>query len=250
MNLERFKIAKESEIRRLREQAPLLPLAVTRPCFITPRTAGECIRVIAEYKRASPSRGVISEKYTPEQIADAYMGGGAMAISVLTEEVYFQGRLDFLRRVAERTTLPLLRKDFIFDEAQIRETAATPASALLLIVALTPEVAHLRDLRVLAESFRMTAVVEVFDERELDIARAAGAGVIQVNNRNLETLAVDASVTQRLVSRKLAGECWIAASGYETREQLDALVDYDAALVGTVLMSSDNPCDLLRELTR
>jgi indole-3-glycerol phosphate synthase len=206
--------------------------------------------VIAEYKRASPSRGVISERYTPEQIADLYTLGGAHAISVLTEEVYFNGQLDFLRRVAARTALPLLRKDFIFDEAQVRETAATPASALLLIVALTPDVTHLRGLRVLSEFLGMTAVVEVFDERELDIARAAGASVIQVNNRNLETLAVDASVTQRLVSRKSAGEIWIAASGYGTRGQLDALVGYDAALVGTALMSSDDPCGLLRELTR
>ena len=248
MNLDRFKIAKASEIQRLRTSPPPAPLSVSRPRFIEPRA--ERIRVIAEYKRASPSRGVISEQYTPEQIADLYTQGGAHAISVLTEEVYFKGHLDFLRRVTTQTTLPLLRKDFIFDEVQVRETAATPAAALLLIVALTPEVAHLRDLRVLTESFGMTAVVEVFDERELDIARNSGASVIQVNNRNLETLAVDASVTQRLVSWKLDGECWIAASGYETRTQIDTLAGYDAVLVGTALMASANPCEALKELTR
>ena len=250
MNLDRFKIAKAAEIERLRGQPPPPPLEGTRPCFLPHRAEGERIRVIAEYKRASPSRGIICERYAPEEIADLYMSGGACAISVLTEEVYFKGRLDFLRRVAARTALPLLRKDFIFDEAQVRETAATPASALLLIVALTPDAARLRGLRELTESFGMTAVVEVFDERELDVARVAGSGVIQVNNRNLETLAVDTSVTARLVSRKLAGERWIAASGYETREQLDALAGYDAALVGTALMASDNPCEALRRLTR
>ena len=248
MNLDRFKIAKASEIQRLRVEPPPPPLSVPRPRFIAPRA--ERIRVIAEYKRASPSRGIISEQYTPEQIAEIYTQGGAHAISVLTEEAYFKGHLDFLRRAATQTALPLLRKDFIFDEAQVRETAATPAAALLLIVALTPEVTHLRDLRMLAESFGMTAVVEVFDERELDIARTAGASVIQVNNRNLETLAVDASVTQRLVSRKLNGERWIAASGYETRAQIDALAGYDAVLVGTALMASANPCDTLRRLTQ
>lgn len=250
MNLERFKIAKASEIARLRMQPPPMPLTIQRSRFLAPRGEGERIRVIAEYKRASPSRGSICEDLTPEQVAEAYTRGGASAISVLSEEAYFKGHLDFLRRMAERTALPLLRKDFIFDEAQVRETAATPASALLLIVALTPEAGQVRGLRELAESFGMTAVVEVFDERELDIARASGASVIQVNNRNLETLAVDASVTRRLAGRKLAGELWIAASGYGTRGQLDALAGYDAALVGTALMASGDPCGALRELTQ
>lgn len=250
MNLDRFKIAKAAEIQRLREQPPPLPSEGTRPCFLPRRAEGERIRVIAEYKRASPSRGVICERYTPEEIADLYTRGGACAVSVLTEDAYFKGEIDFLRRVASRTALPLLRKDFIFDEAQVRETAATPASALLLIVALTPDAARLRGLRELAESFGMAAVVEVFDERELDLAHAVGASVIQVNNRNLETLAVDTSVTARLVSRKLPGERWIAASGYETRGQLDALAGYDAALVGTALMASGNPCEALTRLTR
>ena len=250
MNLERFKITKAAEIERLRGQALPPPLGTARPRFIAPRAEGERIRVVAEYKRASPSRGVICEHHTPEAIAEVYTRGGASAISVLTEEVYFKGHLDFLRRISARTALPLLRKDFIFDEAQVHETAATPVSALLLIVALTPDAAHLRGLRALAEAFGMTAVVEVFDERELDVARDAGASVIQVNNRNLETLVVDASVTRRLVSCRLDGECWIAASGYETRAQIDALANYDAVLVGTALMASANPCEALKELTR
>ena len=250
MNLERFKKAKTIEIEQLRAQPPPPPMDIVRPRFLAARGVGERVGVIAEYKRASPSRGVICERFAPEEIAELYTHGGAHAISVLTEGVYFKGCLDFLHRVAGRTALPLLRKDFIFDELQVRETAATPAAALLLIVALTPEVGLLRGLRELAESFGMEAVVEVFDERELDVARTAGADVIQVNNRNLETLVVDGSVTERLVSRKVAGERWIAASGYESREQLDALAGYDAALVGTVLMASASPYKALRGLTR
>ena len=250
MNLERFKIAKESEIRRLREQPPPLPLAVSRPRFLSPRAKEERIRVIAEYKRASPSRGVISERFSPEEIAELYTHGGACAISVLTEEVFFRGELDFLWRVASGTGLPLLRKDFIFEEVQVRATAATPASALLLIVGLTPDVGRLRGLRVLAESLGLTAVVEVFDEGELDVARAAGARVIQVNNRNLETLEVDVGVTRRLVARRAEGELWVAASGFESRVQLDGLAGYDAALVGSALMGSGDPCEALRGLTR
>jgi len=251
MNLERFKLAKAEELERLRVLEG--KIAGREPCaprpFLTPRGEGESIRIIAEYKRASPSRGVINERLTPEEIAVCYTAGGASAISVLTEETYFHGKLDFLHRVASRSDLPLLRKDFIFDAAQVRETAATPASALLLMVALTPDAGLLRELRELAESFGMTAVVEVFNERELEIARDTGAKVIQVNNRNLETLNVDVTASTRLITLKREGEIWISASGYETRAQLDALVGYDAALVGTSLMEATDPRAALEALT-
>ena len=250
MNLERFKLAKAAELGRLRSHPPPPPASsAARPRFLAPRAEDGPIRVIAEYKRASPSRGVINERLAPEEAAACYEAGGAAAISVLTEEMYFHGELDFLRRVASVCHLPQLRKDFIFDAAQVRETAATPASALLLMVALTPDAARLRALRELTESFGMTAVVEVFDERELEIARAAGASVIQVNNRNLETLEVDVTAAQRLIQCKRAGEIWISASGYETRAQLDELVGYDAALVGTALMEAEDPRKALEALT-
>jgi len=248
MNLERFKLAKAAELERLRTQPLARASNASRPGFLAPRGEGEPIRIIAEYKRASPSRGVISERFSPEEIATCYTAGGAAAISVLTEEKYFLGKLDFLHRVASRTHLPLLRKDFIFDEAQVREAAATPASALLLMVALTPDATQLRALRELAESFGMAAVVEVFDERELEIAREAGAKVIQVNNRNLETLKVDVTASSRLIAHKRAGEIWISASGYETRAQIEELTGYDAALVGTSLMQAADPRAALEAL--
>ncbi|MEI7948599.1 MAG: indole-3-glycerol-phosphate synthase, partial [bacterium] len=146
--------------------------------------------------------------------------------------------------------LPLLRKDFIFDELQVRDTATTPASALLLIVALTPEANQLRDLRQLAESFGIAAVVEIFNEAELETAREAGSRIIQVNNRNLETLAMDMSTTLRLIRQRLPAERWIAASGIDSHDALTRLAGYDAALIGSALMSDENPKQALASIIK
>jgi indole-3-glycerol phosphate synthase len=215
--------------------------------LIADRQSGS-IAVIAEYKRSSPSRGVINEGITPAEIAHLYTEGGAQAISVLTEKNYFGGDLAFLHEIAKHTHLPLLRKDFIFDPLQVLETAATPASALLLIVTLTPERGHLRDLRLLAESFGIEAVVEIVNEVELECAREAGARIIQVNNRNLETLEIDMSTTLRLIRQRLPQERWIAASGIDSHDALTRLAGYDAALIGSALMADENPAQALRQL--
>jgi indole-3-glycerol phosphate synthase len=286
MSLDRFREAKMPEVERLRLQPPTTVFQGKRPDFIwgllhkddgsaqprppvvnacmegepavsryksvqpPPMEGGQAgrIAIIAEYKRSSPSRGVINEGISPAEIARLYTEGGAQAISVLTEEKYFGGKLEFLQEIASHTTLPLLRKDFLFDELQVRETATTPASALLLIVALTPEVSHLRALRQLAESFKIEAVVEIFNEAELELARASGAKIIQVNNRNLETLEVDMTTTLRLINHRLPQERWIAASGIDSREALTRLAGYDAALVGSSLMASKDPKQALKRL--
>jgi indole-3-glycerol phosphate synthase len=244
MALDRFKQAKADELANLRAHPPAVFLKGARPAFIwdgcTPGGTGS-ISIIAEYKRASPSRGIINEHITPADIARLYTEGGAQAISVLTEKKYFGGELDFLHQIAQHTHLPLLRKDFIFDTLQVRDTATTPASALLLIVALTPDASQLRDLRQLAESFGIEAVVEIFNEDELETAREAGSHIIQVNNRNLETLAMDMSTTLRLIRQRLPSERWIAASGIDSHEALTRLEGYDAALIGSALMSDENP---------
>ena len=246
MQLKRFIDAKASEIARLRAHPPTPDEHVKRTPFL-----GKAARpqIIAEYKRASPSMGPISTRYLPADIATLYTQGGARAISVLTEETYFDGRLDYLGLIAQHTTLPLLRKDFIFDELQVLETATTPASAMLLIVALTPDVAHLCRLRTLAESFGVQAIVEIFNEEELELARAAGARYIQVNSRNLETLVVDAQNTLHLMEYRRDSEFWIAASGISSRADLNRLTGYDAALVGTALMASPDPLNAFRSLT-
>ncbi len=268
--LDRFRIAKQPELDRLRQlaaagelPAPLSTGTGQRPDFLRAlQDRAGCpdapVAVIAEYKRASPSRGLIETGVSPEDAATAYMTAGATAISVLTEETYFGGDLAFLGRMAGvNPAVPLLRKDFIMDPLQVAATAATPAAALLLIVRLTPDARTLRGLREQAEAHGMHAVVEIFDEADLALARESGARIIQVNNRDLETLAVDRTACLRLGPLRAPGEVWIAASGIadgiaEHRHLAEAAhAGYDAALVGTALMDGgDLKGSLLRLLGR
>lgn len=243
--LERFKKAKERELAELAGGIPA-PFEGRRPSFRAALEKPGPIFLVAEYKRASPSRGVICESVTVEEASLAYARGGARALSILTEEDYFRGSLDYLflaRKTLDRHDfgdIPLLRKDFLFEEKQVLATAATPASAFLLIVRQSPDTGLLRALREAGESFGMDAVVEVFDEEDLEIARASGARVIQVNARDLETFHVDREACLKLAEkgRPAADEVWIAASGMEAAQHLleAGKVGYSAALVGTALM--------------
>src|SRR6185369_10780362 len=154
--------------------------------------------IIAEFKRRSPSKGKINESAEPEMVAQMYESGGAAAISVLTEEDYFEGSLDDLRKVRTATSLPILRKDFIFDEYQVYESAAAGADALLLIVAALDN-ETLKRLRKLAEDdLGLDALVEVHTKSELDCAIKSGARVIGVNNRNLRTFEVSTETSMLL----------------------------------------------------
>lgn len=258
MRLERFRAAKGAEIESLRRAAAdgSMPPAWAgpRPDFaaaLNARPARGPLAVVAEYKRASPSKGIICEHLTVEDVARQYAGAGAAAMSVLTEEEWFHGELAFLGRATRALEeagvprLPLLRKDFIFDPLQVEATAATPASALLLIVRLTPRAAELRDLREQAESHGMAAVVEVFDAEDLALARESGARIIQVNARDLDSLKVDRGAPLALIQEypPLTGETWIAASGMDSFAHLLQAADagYAAALVGTALMAGGEP---------
>ncbi len=252
MNLQRFIDAKQEELAALRRVMPA-PLAAPRPDFeaalrAAPR-AGAPLHVIAEFKRSSPSEGVINNTRTPQEAARLYASGGATCMSVLTEQCYFCGSTADLTAAAG-VGLPLLRKDFIFHELQVRETFATPASALLLIVALTPDAAQLRDLRLLAESQGIHAVVEVFTEAELDLARESGARILQINARNLETFRTDREACLRMAAHCLPGECCIAASAMSAREHLQqaGAAGFRAALIGTALMRSPAPDEMLHHL--
>ena len=259
--LQRFRAAKLAEIadlERQAEQGGLPPYLLPRPGFrdALERPAAP-LAVIAEYKRASPSRGVICASVTPEEAARQYAQNGAAALSILTEQAHFQGDVGFLARMAPearqgKRTLPLLRKDFIFHPLQVTATAATPASALLLIARLTPEVRLLRDLREQAERLGLEAVVEIFDAADLALARESGARLIQVNARDLETLTVDRRAALRLATAHppQADECWIAASGLRRREDLRdaAAAGFSAALVGTSLMEQGRPGAALQTL--
>ncbi|WP_243312448.1 indole-3-glycerol-phosphate synthase [Fundidesulfovibrio agrisoli] len=251
--LNRFREAKQAEIERLvkLEDEGLMPppFEGERPDFIRALWENGPGAVIAEYKRASPSRGEINMGLTPEQAADAYRKAGAAAMSVLTEEVYFKGSLEYLSRMAG-AGLPLLRKDFILHPVQVIHTASTPASALLLIARMC-EAEELRAMLGLAEAFGLACVVEVFDEADLNKVEPLEPEIIQVNNRDLDKLTTDFAVSERLAARKQEGQIWISASGIKTRQDVErmAALGYDAVLVGTSLMSGEDPGAALAGLT-
>jgi indole-3-glycerol phosphate synthase len=261
---EYFKKAKALEIRALERLAAAgsLPPACPNPRLdfagrLRQAAADQGLAVIAEYKRASPSQGNLDLALGPDQAALAFIQGGAAAMSVLTEKSRFRGRRNFITRAWEGGAglfnLPILRKDFIFDPLQVRATAALPTAAILLIVRLTPQAAKLRELRLLAESFGLQVVVEVLDEADLDLARASGAAIIQVNARDFQDLSVDLGRTLALARRHRpeAGELWIAASGLSRAEELTAAAEagFTAALIGTALMRGGRPAEALRRLT-
>ena len=153
--------------------------------------------LVAEVKKASPSAGIICADFDPVRIAREYERAGASALSVLTDEKFFQGRIDYLQAIRAEVKLPLLRKDFIIDELQIHESAAHGADAILLIVAILDD-AQLKSFQTLAKSLRVASLVEVHDGPELERALAAGAEIIGINNRDLRDFSVSLETTERL----------------------------------------------------
>jgi indole-3-glycerol phosphate synthase len=208
------------------------------------------VAIIAEIKRASPSAGAIRKgSFDPAAIARQYEEAGAAALSVLTDEEFFAGKLRYLTAARAACSIPVLRKDFIIDEYQLHEARAAGADAALLIVAAL-EAAQLSDLLELAQSLGMTALVESHDEAELEVALGSGAEVLGVNNRDLRTFEVDLGTTERLAEMVPEGRVLVAESGVHTRDDVERLADAgaDAALVGTALMRADDPGEALRRL--
>jgi indole-3-glycerol phosphate synthase len=205
--------------------------------------------VIAEAKKASPSKGILAESYDPAAIARAYERGGAAALSVLTDEKFFAGSLDDLRAARAAVSLPVLRKDFIIDEFQILEAAAHGADAVLLIAAIL-DARQMRDFRELAAGHGMAALVEVHDAGELERAIDAGADLIGVNNRDLRTFEVTLETSLRLAGRMPAGALAVSESGIRSRADIDRLAGagYRAFLVGEHLMKAADPAEALRAL--
>ena len=212
-------------------------------------TAADRVNVIAECKRRSPSKGVLAADYDPAAIADQYERGGAAAISVLTEPTFFDGALDHLAAVRARVALPLLRKDFIVDEYQLFEARANGADAVLLIVAAL-EQAELVALQTRAWQMGLATLVEVHDETELARAIDSGARIVGVNNRNLRTLAVDITASDRLAGRMPRGVIAVSESGLKSRKELDRLaaVGYRAFLIGERFMTDPDPAGAVRDL--
>lgn len=206
-------------------------------------------RVIAECKRRSPSSGILRADYVPVDHARAYAAAGAIAISVLTEPAFFDGRPEHLREVRAAVSLPLLRKDFIVSEYQLVEAAVLGADAVLLIAGALADT-DLRRLLRRAASLDLAALVEVHDARELRRAVDAGAAVIGVNSRNLSTLAVDPAVPAAIAPLLPDAAIAVAESGIRSRADLDRLtaLGYQAFLVGERLITQPDPGDALREL--
>ena len=211
--------------------------------------AGGSARLIAEVKRASPSRGLLAERFVPVAQARAYAAGGAAAISVLTEPDYFLGALDHLRAVREAVDAPVLRKDFLLDPYQVYEARAAGADAVLLICALLDD-ETLRDLLALTRSLGMEALVEAHNADEAQRAVAVGAIVIGVNSRDLRTFAVDPDVVRRLRPLVPTDRLFVAESGIaDERDAARARAfGADAILVGEALMRSESPDSLARRL--
>ena len=206
----------------------------------TPRRGA--VALIAEVKKASPSKGVICPDFDPVRIAREYEVAGASCLSVLTDEKFFQGSLDYLRQIRAAVKLPLLRKDFIIDERQILEAIEWGADAILLIVAILDD-RQLRDYQSLADAAGLAALVEVHDEAELDRALAANARLVGVNNRDLKTFSVDLGTTERLARKLWASSggkdsLLVAESGIFTRADVERLkaCGSGAILVGESLM--------------
>ena len=226
------------------EQPPPLNFALT--------LRGDCIQLIAEVKKASPSKGIIRPNFDPVEIAQTYASTGASAISVLTEPKYFQGNLNHLkviRDALENKRLPLLRKDFICDPYQVYESRAYGADSLLLIVAiLTPE--KLRELLGLSHELNMDCLVEVHNEAELKIALRSGARIIGINNRDLKTFTVELAVTERLRPLIPSDRIVVSESGIKDRNDMKNMRKWgvDAVLIGEALMSAPNIAAKMKEL--
>jgi indole-3-glycerol phosphate synthase len=207
------------------------------------------LAVIAEIKRASPSKGVLAQEFDPTALARAYEQGGAAALSVLTDEKHFQGNLSHLESARAAVGLPVLRKDFTIDAYHVHQAAAHKADAILLIAAILSE-REMRDFRELAEQYRMSALVEVHDEEELKPAVASGARIIGVNNRDLRTFQVDLAVSLKLASKIPSSVIKVAESGIHTADDVRRLRSegYNSFLVGEHLMKSGDPARALRAL--
>ena len=222
----------------------------TTPHTLVNALRSEGINIIAEFKRRSPSKGTIRADANVAEIAQSYEAGGAAGISVLTEEDYFAGSLDDLRQVRATVSLPVLRKDFVFDEYQVYESAAAGADAILLIVAALDdqELLHLR--RLAEDELGMDALVEVHTSDELKRAAAGGAKLIGVNNRDLRTFEVSLVTSLSLAAEMPKGSVSISESGLHSSDDLQRLhqAGYRGFLIGETLMRIDDPADALRNL--
>jgi indole-3-glycerol phosphate synthase len=241
-----------TRVEALKERAGELARAAEKgpPIRPFPGAPAATVGVIAEVKRRSPSQGAIREDLDPVTHARAYVRGGAVAVSVLTDEAHFGGSIEDLRSVAAAVPAPVLRKDFVIDEVQIHEARAAGASAVLLIA----RIVNAKQLEGLAKIVRwldMVPLIEVHAAHELDAALAAGPSVLGVNARDLDTFVVDLRVAESLIGRVPAAIPVVAESGVETRTDVERLAaaGADFVLVGTSVARQRDPEQAVRALT-
>ena len=255
--LDKIVAAKRVELADAQRAAPLAAVqqAVAEqppPMSLSTALSGDGIRLIAEVKKASPSRGLLSPDFDPVRLAGAYVANGAAAVSCLTDP-RFQGELAHLSAIKQAGAsgrAPVLRKDFLFDPYQVYEARAAGADGILLIVAILNP-ALLKELLETAQSLSMQCLVEVHDENELETAVEAGAEIIGINNRDLHTFTTDLAVTQRLAPQVPPGRVLVSESGIFTRDDLDRLkgVGVNAVLVGEAIVTAPDVGAKVRELS-
>ena len=252
--LKKIVTARKRQVEKLKENLPwdaLGRVAETRDDYrdFSGALTGGGPSVIAELKRASPSRGLICTEYRPREIAASYERAGARALSVLTEEEFFLGSLDDLKATRDGVRVPVLRKDFIIDDYQVYESAAAGADALLLIVAALGD-ADLKKLLDRSAQLKMAALVEVHTERELERALDSGAHIIGVNNRDLNSFEVNLETSFRL-REKIPSSCLaVSESGIKSNHDIERLAGagFNAVLIGESLMASGDPGKALGRL--
>ena len=207
------------------------------------------LSLIAELKRKSPSRGMLRERFDPVSLAQTMERAGAAALSVLTDEPYFGGSLEFLRDAKQFTEIPALRKDFIVDPYQVYESALYEADAVLLIVRILTEEMLVECVQA-ADRLGIEPLLEVHSEEELDTALRAGAAVIGINHRDLATFAMDATLSARLVPRIPAGKLIVAESGIQSPADVKRMrqLGVHAVLIGEALMTAPSPAAKIGEL--
>lgn len=238
---------KQTDLVRVKAAVPL-PALQQRPLFRAPRRnlrAALTARpraIIAEVKKASPSKGVIRADFDPVAIATGYAAAGAAAVSVLTEERYFQGRLDYLAAIRDAIDVPVLRKDFLFDPYQLYEARAYGADAILLIVAILSD-SLLQELLFLADELNLGALVEVHDGDELQRAARCGAGLLGINNRDLRTFHTTLETAERLMPSAPPDATVVAESGIDSLADIERLerAGIHAFLIGEALMRAADP---------
>jgi indole-3-glycerol phosphate synthase len=242
MILDEIMASKRAELEGVKERVPLETLVEklsgldeTRDFAAALKADG--VRIIAEVKKASPSKGVIREDFDPVAIAKAYDANGAAAISVLTEMEYFMGSLDYMNLVKASVKIPVLRKDFIFDYYQLVEARVNGADAVLLIAAVL-EAETLISLIEKSKELGLAQLVEVHSDLELEKAKSSGAEIIGINNRNLKTFKTDIETTKRLMEKVPDSAITVSESGINTGEDIRGLTEagVDAFLIGEALM--------------